>query len=176
MANLIATVAETPLPPTLETDGRIATPSPNGSDKENNPSSVAHKAAASPSPNRTGPLHTSRVPLAPGTPNRSPVRQVLQSPSKHISNLTSSLPWVPIDLDAVFLPSPQPTPNTLAQRLAGAAGVLQSPEKNLSVEGWIRYRAEQGEEQLRRKCEEIVGAFEREGMRALRTLDGIVTM
>nr|POE62879.1 protein bir1 [Quercus suber] len=175
MANFIATVAENPLPPALDMDGGVASPSPSGSDKENKPA-VVQTDVASPSENRLSSFNTLRIPLAPGTPNTSAAKQILRSPSKQISNLTSSVPWVPVDLETVLLASPQPTPNTLAQRLAGAAGMLQSPEKNLNVEGWIRYRAEQGEEQLRRKCEEIVGAFEREGMRALSTLNGIVTV
>jgi len=61
----------------------------------------------------------------------------------------------------------------LGQRLAGAAGTLQSPEKGMTVEEWVRYRAQEGEEELKRKCEGLVGVFEREGVRALGCLEGV---
>jgi hypothetical protein len=86
----------------------------------------------------------------------------------------STVPWEPIDLDTVLLTSPQPTPGTLATRLATAAGSLTSPEKGLTVEGWVRWRAEQAEQELRGECEEMVGGFEREGVRALGCLEGVV--
>jgi hypothetical protein len=54
-----------------------------------------------------------------------------------------------------------------------AAGELTSPEKKMSVEEWVRFRAEQGEEQLRRRCELMVAAFEREGLRGLECLAGV---
>ena len=76
----------------------------------------------------------------------------------------------------MLLASPQPTPGTLAGRLAGAAvgaGALASPEKGMSVEEWVRFQAAKGEEELRRKCESMVGVFEREGLRALGVLEGI---
>ena len=77
---------------------------------------------------------------------------------------------------ALVFASPQPSPGTLGARLAAAAGSglqLTSPEKNLTVEEWVRFRAGQGEEALRRKCEACVAAFEREGVRALAVLGGI---
>jgi hypothetical protein len=42
----------------------------------------------------------------------------------------------------------------------------------MSVEEWVRFQALKAEEELRRKCEEMVGGFEREGMRALGCLQG----
>ena len=152
------------------------TPSPAGSDKENDPTSAnlpKHSTQPILSPSKT-----TRIPLAPGTPNRllSPSKRTLQSPSKLLPHLTSTAPWSPIDLDAALLASPQPTPGTLAQRLAGAAsgpGVLGSAEKGLSVEEWVRLQAAKAEEELRRRCEETVGAFEREGVRGLGCLQGL---
>ena len=149
------------------------TPSPAGSDKENDPGFARHSTQPILSPTKI-----SRIPLAPGTPNRllSPSKRNLQSPSKHLSHLVSATPWSPIDLDAALLASPQPTPGTLAQRLAGAAsgpGVLGSAEKGLSVEEWVRLQAAKAEEELRRRCEETVGAFEREGVRGLGCLQGV---
>jgi hypothetical protein len=43
----------------------------------------------------------------------------------------------------------------------------------MSVEEWIRHRAEQSEADLRRRCEQKVAAFETEGLRALQSLGGI---
>ena len=182
---LVEEVAGSPpqLPPLLERvtsekQKENATPSPSGSDKENQPCSImaASSKEQSNAPVPTfSPTKTTRIPLAPGTPNRrllSPSKQL--SPSKHISHLRSTTPWHPVDLDTVLLPSPQPTPGTLANRLAGAAGALTSPEKGLTVEAWVKRQAEKAEEELRRKCEETVGAFEREGVRALGVLDGVV--
>lgn len=153
------------------------TPSPAGSDKENDPSSASlAKASSQPI---SSPTKTTRIPLVPGTPNRllaSPSKRILVSPSKQISHLTSTQPWESMRVDAILLASPQPTPGTLAGRLVGVGvggGGLASPEKGMSVEEWVRFQAQKGEEELRRKCEEMVGTFEREGMRALGCLEGI---
>ncbi|GAB1742256.1 hypothetical protein NU219Hw_g7811t1 [Hortaea werneckii] len=192
MQNYIATVNDEPLPHSPEgkeaeahdQDKENATPSPSGSDKENQPSSHAQQSTAvklQPTAPTLSPTKSSRIPLAPGTPNRSPAKHVQLSPSKlspskQFSRLSSTHPWNPIDLDAILMASPQqPTPGTLAGRLADVAGALTSPEKKLSVEEWVRWRAEKGEEELRRRCEEMVGSFEREGVRALESLGGIGT-
>lgn len=50
---------------------------------------------------------------------------------------------------------------------------LTSPEKKMSVEEWIRYNAQMAEERLRNECERMVGAFEREGTRAMAALEGV---
>ncbi|KAK4543259.1 hypothetical protein LTR36_005809 [Oleoguttula mirabilis] len=161
-----------------------------GSDKENEPSSAlqpattARKTLTAPPPPTIllSPTKTTRIPLAPGTPNRAPCspskQQAFLSPSKQqtFSRLTSSTPWTAVDLDTILLASPQPTPGTLGQRLAaaaGTAGLLTSPEKGMSVEQWVRYRAAQGEAALRRRCEALVSAFEREGGRAVEGLGGV---
>ncbi|KAK5175708.1 uncharacterized protein LTR77_000847 [Saxophila tyrrhenica] len=173
-----AKLSSPPQLPLMDFSGKTATPSPAGSDKENQPSSAAAPSTKKQPPAQApmlSPTKTTRIPLAPGTPNRA-----LLSPSKRLSltkqvrQLTSTQPWKPIDLDNVLLVSPQPTPGTLANRLAGAAGTLTSPEKGLTVEGWIMRQAEKADEDLRRKCEEMVGVFEREGVRALGSLQGIV--
>lgn len=149
------------------------TPSPSGSDKENQPSSIMEPQTAKKVPEVVlSPTKTTRIPLAPGTPNRSPGKTLL-SPSKQVSHLTSNAPWKPVDLDSILLPSPQPSPGRVGEQLVAAAGGLTSPEKKMSVEEWVRYRATQGEDALRRKCERQVEMFEREGMRALETLNGI---
>ncbi len=53
---------------------------------------------------------------------------------------------------------------------------LTSPEKKLSVEEWLRHNAKLGEERLRRECDRMVCIFEREGNRALQSLEGIMTI
>lgn len=169
-----------PVLPTTATEND--TPSPSGSDKENQPSAKVHLSLKKSAPVPClSPTKTTRVPLASGTPNRlSPSKhekQLLLSPSKSLSQLTSSRPWVPVDIDSLLSSSQTDTPGTLAQRLAGAAGgVLTSPEKQLTVEEWVKIRARKGEEDLRRGCEEMVAVFEKEGLRALESLNGIVVV
>lgn len=124
------------------------------------------------------PAKTSRVPLAPGTPNRFPTRALQRSPSKHLlGQLTSSQPWEPVELETILFPSPEKdTPSKqLSDRLVAVGGVLTDPEKQMSVEEWVRWRAEQGEQRLRGECERMVGLFEKEGGRALDVLVGIRT-
>ncbi|KAF2864288.1 BIR-domain-containing protein [Piedraia hortae CBS 480.64] len=135
---------------------------PYTSDKENQPS-YSETAAT--------------VNVAPGTPIRpSALTLALASPSKQpLAGLKSTVPWDPMDLDDIFA-SPEPsTPATLARRIAAETGTLSTPEKSLTVEQWIYYRAEQGEQAFRRRCEEAVVAFEREGVKALECLRGVKT-
>ncbi|KAK3116650.1 hypothetical protein LTR53_002764 [Teratosphaeriaceae sp. CCFEE 6253] len=164
-----------PSPPGKQT----ATPSPNGSDKENQASSLARPMTALKAPAPIlSPMKTTRIPLAPSTPNRrlaSPSKTLL-SPTKQPLHLTTTIPWQPVDLDTIFLASPQPTPGTLATRLVEVSGGLTSPEKKMSVEEWVRWRAEVGERELRRRGEEMVSLFEREGGRGVESLGGIITL
>ncbi|KAK6433535.1 hypothetical protein LTR95_010288 [Oleoguttula sp. CCFEE 5521] len=156
-----------------------ATPPPAASDKENMLSSALPATAmkfADPRANIfLSPTKTTRIPLAPSTPNASRL-----SPNKHLSPsktnlaaLSSTLPWTAIDLDTVLLASPQPTPGRLAGQLMAAAGGLDEMEKVMTVEEWIYHRAEIGEAELRRKCDGMVEAFEREAGRGLEVLSGI---
>ena len=121
------------------------------------------------------PTKLNRVALAPATPNayRSPNKSL--SPSKQKMLMTSSIPWEAVDLDAVLLASPQATPGSLAVQLARAAGGLSDEEKNMSVEEWVRWRADREAEELRRKCEGLVLGFERQGNRGLECLRGLNT-
>lgn len=175
LANYVTTVATSPpqaIAPTPEQKHLEPVPSPTPSDKENAPPS-SHPPSTKQRPQTLlSPTKTIRIPLAPGTPNRSP-RKPLLSPSKQISHLTSVVPWEPADLDTLLLVSPQASPNKLGARLVEAAGGLTSPEKGMTVEQWVRWRAEMGEAELRRRCEEVVGVFEREGVRAGEVLAGI---
>lgn len=158
------------------------TPSPNGSDKENRDSSLVEPSAKQAQPAVVlSPTKTVKIPLAASTPNRSP-RKAMLSPSKQISHLASTKPWTAIDPDVALIPThlsenaENVEPGQLSELLLDAAGDLASPEKKMTVEEWIRYRAEKSEQDLRRRCELMVSAFEKEGMRALESVHGIHTV
>lgn len=51
---------------------------------------------------------------------------------------------------------------------------LTSPEKGMTVEEWIYHNAELAEQMLKMECENMVSAFEREGTRAMRVLEGLI--
>ncbi|KAK4504132.1 hypothetical protein PRZ48_005047 [Zasmidium cellare] len=152
------------------------TPSPNGSDKENRDSSLVEPSAKQAQPAIVlSPTRTVKIPLAASTPNRSPGKTML-SPSKQISHLTSSKPWSAIDPDIALIPAHNAEnvdPGQLSELLLDASGDLKSPEKKMTVEEWIRHRAEKSEDELRRRCELMVSNFEKEGMRALESVHGI---
>lgn len=118
------------------------------------------------------PTRTTRIPLATTTPNRSPSKR---SPTK-LGRLVSSTPWTATDLETVFVTSPEKENAdaiSVKERLLLLGGALTSPEKKMTVEGWIRWRAEKAEERLRGECERMVSVFERQGTRALGVLGGI---
>lgn len=207
MQDYIATVNEDLLPaspepaPTRPPVSQDGSPSPSGSDKENLPSSHNPLTALKPTQPVLSPTKTSRIPLAPGTPTRSPNKShgpFFFSPSKNhhpLNYLTTTHPWHPLApeaLDAIFLASPLGSPGTLGGKLAAAAsaasaggggggsgaggrevGGLSSFERGLSVEEWVRWRGEVGEAEVRRRCEVVVAGFEREGGRALECLAGV---
>ena len=145
-------------------------PSPQSSDVENQPPSSRPSAIRPPltvlSPSGPQPQ---RFPLAISTP--------ITSPSKNsFSKLQTAMPWTATDLESIFLGTPIAGKENDPLALGAKIGdhILSSPEKILSVEQWIQLNAQRGEERLRAECERIVGKFEGEGMRALRTLEGIV--
>ena len=179
MHDLVASAtreANTPqrLPTPASTDATPTKPAPTRtmnsppSDVENQPPSSRPASVRPPlqivSPSKFQPV---RVPLALSTP--------VGSPSKHnIAKLQTTLPWTAIDLDRFFLgPSPEKE-NTTIHFSTRTQGALSSPEKKMTVEEWIKKNAGEMEERLRGDCERIVGRFEGEGMRALRTLEGVV--
>ncbi|KAK1060366.1 hypothetical protein LTR12_003681 [Friedmanniomyces endolithicus] len=167
------------------------TPSPNGSDKENHPSSLARPATAIKAPLHFSPTKpgATRIPLALGTPNQqlrlhSPTKtHTLVSPTKTSLHLVSTKPWQPIDLDALLFPSPSSLtfPNATAMTPGGSlvakfvevSGGLTSPEKDMTVEEWVRWRAGKGEEEVRRRGEGLVSLFEREGGVGVGCLQGV---
>lgn len=148
---------------------RIAV-SPQSSDVENQPPSSRPSATRPPIlvdlPSLTQPI---RIPLASTTPTSSPFKQ-------NTSRLQSSVPWVAIEFESLFLGSPvekENNPFILRDAVEGLKVELGSPEKKLSVEEWVQFNAKKGEVRLRNECERLVGRFEGEGIRALRTLEGI---
>ena len=105
-----------------------------------------------------------RVPLAASTPTGTP--------SKRNTKLQTSYPWAPADLDYILLGTPGVDKENVNVLEAGK--ILSDEEKKLSVEEWVKWNAKKGEEKLRLDCERIVGKFESEGVRALKSLEGIV--
>lgn len=186
---------QTPRPAHLEDpiDSTHSTPqSHQSSDAENQPPSSSIRAPptvrAAPSLSEfpavpslqpptevfASPTKTSRVPLQASTPNRSPSRA--RSPQK-IGRLTSSTPWQAVDLETVFLASPEKeNGNDVTANLVEVGGLLTSPEKKMSVEEWIRWRAQQAEGKLKGECERMVGLFESAGTKGLSVLDGVRTL
>ena len=135
--------------------------SPQSSDAENKPPSSRPSALRPPlempSPSKA---QTIRVPLAASTPSTSPSK-------RNISKLQTSMPWTAVDFEKFFAASPNADKENIL------AGALTSPEKKLTVEEWIYQNARKGEEKLRNECERLVGKFEGEGVRALKSLEGI---
>lgn len=143
--------------------------SPQSSDAENQPPSSRPSALRPPlstmSPSKA---QTSRIALAATTPTSSPLK-------RNVSRLQSTLPWTAIDFEKLFTASPAAgKENVPGTGVNGAEQGLSSPEKKLSVEEWMRWKAARGEEKLREDCERLVGRFEGEGVRALKSLEGIV--
>lgn len=160
-----------PTPPVQATSAQ-QTPktvnSPQSSDAENQPPSARPSALRPPllvqTPSKS---QTARVPLAATTPTASPWK-------RNISRLQTSLPWTSIDIERIFNSPAADKENVPGGGIADSEKGLSSPEKKLTVEEWIRWNAKRGEEKLREDCERLVGKFEGEGVRALKTLEGIV--
>lgn len=160
-----------PPPPSVHMTPR-STLSPQSSDAENQPPSSRLSTCRPPlsMPSSSNPQMTC-IPLAATTP--------ITSPSKGASSkLQSTLPWTAVDLRQVFNGTPSANkgsdPFAIGKATGSAEDELTSPEKKLTVEQWIQFNAQRGEENLRNECERLVGKFEDEGLGALRTLEGIV--
>ncbi|KAH7031545.1 uncharacterized protein B0I36DRAFT_124002 [Microdochium trichocladiopsis] len=139
--------------------------SPQSSDAENQP----------PSSKPSGTAESKRFALGPvaATPNRmSPSKM---SPSKRhlMSGLQSEKPWAAVDVEAIFEDLDQENANNTSNLLKGGPE-LTTPEKLMTVEEWIYFNAQQAEQKLKYECESVVSAFEREGQRAMQTLEGLV--
>ncbi|KAI3332419.1 hypothetical protein HD806DRAFT_194051 [Xylariaceae sp. AK1471] len=134
--------------------------SPQSSDAENQP----------PSSKPSNTEKSTRVALAPVA--STPVRT---SPSKRniIAGLQSTYAWTAADVEMIF--EDLDKENTLSSRhLLKSNMDLTSPEKQMTVEEWIYYNAEQAEKKLKNECEAIVIAFEQEGTRAMHALEGVI--
>lgn len=143
----------------------VAPLSPQSSDAENVPPSSRPSLTAS------ALNEPSRVPLAATTPRSSPSKRNIIS-----GGLSTTQPWTAADLESIFLPSPTSRGRRDEQENATLESVLQrltSPEKQMSVEAWILHNAKGAEQKLRDECERLIGIFEREGNRALRSLEAV---
>ncbi|KAL8905597.1 MAG: hypothetical protein Q9207_002547 [Kuettlingeria erythrocarpa] len=142
--------------------------SPQSSDAENQPPSARPSALRPPllvqTPSKT---QAARVPLAATTPTASPSK-------RNVSRLQSTLPWTSIDFDKIFSTPSTDKENIVNPSLKDPKQGLSSPERKLTLEEWVRWNAERGEAKLREGCERLVGSFEAEGVRALKTLEGII--
>lgn len=167
-------VVQTPVEPALpQPQSAHSTPrpalSPQSSDAENQPPSSRPEAIRPPlSMQLPSKNQTIKVPLAATTPDSSPIRG-------NSSKLQSSFPWTAVDLEQIFHGTPSAGKENDPFFFGGTTNqeILPSPEKKLNVEEWIKFNAQRGEEKLRNECERLVGRFEGEGVRALRTLEGI---
>lgn len=154
--------------PSVQTTPRPAA-SPQSSDVENQPPSSRPSSV--------------RPPLLVSSPSKSQITRIpfvttpIASPSKRNNlRLQSTVPWSAIDYEKMFLGSPadkENNPFNLKLAADGKIVSLTSPEKKLSLEEWIQFNSRRGEEHLRRECERVIGKFEGEGLRALKTLEGI---
>ena len=142
------------------------TPSPQSSDAENHPPSSR--------PTQTRPPLAQASPSQPRTVRFPPA---VSTPTKrNDATLQSSLPWTAADFEYILGGTPNADKENvkpISAEDAEGKDVLASPEKRMTVEEWIRFNAGAGEERLKAECERIVGRFESEGVRALRTLEGI---
>ncbi|KAM5451591.1 hypothetical protein McanCB56680_002928 [Microsporum canis] len=160
-------------PPTLDPSTNLSprecTPvsSPRSSDAENQPPSSKPLTISKTQPHTAS--QPTKAPLATKTPILSPSKGEPRS-----RQLTTADPWEPVDLDEAFLPDSTEKENvSLTDILHAAKDGITSPEKRMSIEEWIFWNAEKGEEKLRNECERVVGIFEREGGRAMHALNGI---
>lgn len=150
--------------------------SPQSSDAENRP----------PSSKEASSVGSKRVALAPVAVTATPLRS--SSPAKHnnntnhynnnmIAGLQSNTPWRPADLDLLFSPGssdPDGDKENGVARLLRKGSELTSSERRMTVEEWIYHNAGLAEQKLKHECEAMVSAFEREGTRAIRVLEGLV--
>jgi len=110
-----------------------------------------------------------KMPLGSITPMVSPSKRNIIS-----GGLTTSYPWKEVDLHSILLASPtKNSPVKTGLRVEDVLRNLTSPEKEMSVEEWIMSNAQKAEEKLRQECERMIGLFESEGVRALRSLEGL---
>ncbi|KAL2140671.1 hypothetical protein VTI28DRAFT_3528 [Corynascus sepedonium] len=170
---------------------------PSLSARSNNQAAVMARARSPLSPDAENQPPASLQPAASVVPKRVVLASldaaVAQTPSRSspskrniISGLQSSQPWHPADLDLLFSSSPIRSPHDGSEdkenggghrgvaKLLRMGAELTSSEKRMTVEEWIYHNAGLAEQKLKRECEAMVAAFEAEGMRAMRVLEGLV--
>ena len=138
--------------------------SPQSSDAENHPPSARPSTKRPPltllSPSRSN--QPGRIPLA-STPATSPSK-------RNIARLQTTFPWASVDVEKVFCGLFDfGRGYDQGKAIAG----LSLGEKKMTIEEWIKWNAQIAEERLRGECEALVGAFEKEGGRAMRCLEGV---
>ncbi|ROW04520.1 hypothetical protein VMCG_05029 [Cytospora schulzeri] len=157
-------------------------PSPQASDAENRPPTTQPNAAG---------IRPKRIPMASLPIHSTPVRQT--SPSRGLSpskqsvlggGLQSAEPWRAVDLDLVFEEfyhdrqegggGEGEGESTAADRYFAKGGELSDRERDMTVEEWIYHNAGQAEQKLKFECESMVMVFEREGVKARETLEGLI--
>uniref|UniRef100_A0A093VFE6 Protein bir1 n=1 Tax=Talaromyces marneffei PM1 TaxID=1077442 RepID=A0A093VFE6_TALMA len=146
------------------TQERTPSPSPQASDAENQPPSTRPRSARPPIISPSKPA-ASRIPFAASTP----------SPSKRQGEgcLSSTRSWEPMDIEELLGSFSDKENRDFTLNQGNLKDILTSPEKKMTVEEWVYFNAKNGEERLRRECEKLISIFEREGGRAMRTLEGI---
>lgn len=105
----------------------------------------------------------------------SPSRGLSPSRQNIIGGLQSTEPWTAADLDLVFeeFYNGQEHGGS-ADRFFARGGGLSEREREMTVEEWIYHNAGRAEQKLKLECETMVMAFEREGTRAMGSLERLV--
>lgn len=166
MKDDVPTPTAFPSSPQRPIQAMTPSPSPQPSDAENQPPS-SRPSASRPPLMLQSPLHgqTMRVSLAT-TPRQSPSKL-----NRPVAGLNTSFPWNPVDVEMIFAQTPGGTDKE--NILSNSKIALASPEKRMTVEEWVSYVAHKSEDELKAECERVVGIFEKEGGRAMTTLEGI---
>ena len=143
--------------------------SPQSSDAENHPPSSRPSSSM-----QASSAMTARQTLGATTP-KTPSRSLNMQPGGAKTGLHSETPWEEVDLDTIFAHMRSPDKENVSLALGGAVfgGELSEEERKMTVEEWIRYNAVKAEERIKAECEALVGVFEREGMRAVTSLEGV---
>lgn len=159
-ASVVAAPESTPVPP---------------SDKEN------HAPASSPFPavgNEASPEAAKvETPQMKNTLPRPTHTMPPVSPTRASTTaaLTTTQPWTVIDLSTIFLQSPNKQQLVSDQPVLGdVIAQLSAEERQMSIEAWIIHHATKAEDRLRGECERLIGVFEENGAKAVRSLEGVV--
>ncbi|CAK7265089.1 hypothetical protein SEPCBS57363_001410 [Sporothrix epigloea] len=151
--------------------------SPQSSDAENHPPSSRPATISAGKVKRVA-LATMQIPTAlaaPSTPGGISTYARPGSPSKRsntIGGLRSAISWSAVDVDAIFDIDKENGDDILGQFLRKGTD-LSTPEKAMTVEGFIFHNAGQAERMLKEGCEAMVSVFEQQGTEAMRVLESL---